>query len=112
MYQLRGQWVAQVGAGRAVSGRRRYLRATRRTKAEALAELPALRRRAAATTPEGRNRTVAVYLREWVRDVAPDTVGTEIDLGPDEFDPGAGDAYAGPDPARDLGPDEADKGAP
>ncbi|MFF0493361.1 TraG/VirB4 family ATPase [Nocardia sp. NPDC003482] len=45
-------------------------------------------------------------------DVAPDTVGTEIDLGPDEFDPGAGDAYAGPDPARDLGPDEADKGAP
>jgi integrase len=74
VYQLRGQWVAQVDAGRTVTGRRRYLRATRRTKAEALAQLPALRRRAAATTPESRDRTVAAYLREWVRDVAPDTV--------------------------------------
>ncbi|MGW5517626.1 TraG/VirB4 family ATPase [Nocardia africana] len=41
-------------------------------------------------------------------DFAPGAVGSEIDLGPDEFYAGIGDEDAGAEPGDDLGPDEAD----
>lgn len=41
-------------------------------------------------------------------DFAPGAVGSEIDLGPDEFYAGIGGEDAGAEPGDDLGPDEAD----
>lgn len=72
VYQTKdGRWVAQVEAGRATTGRRRYARATRRTKAEALKALTDLQRQVAAGVAADRTLTVAAYLDRWCDDVLP-----------------------------------------
>lgn len=69
-----GRWCAQIEAGRAPSGRRRYARAVRATKPEALAALRQLQREQDLGVTPDRVATVASYLDWWAETVLPDTV--------------------------------------
>jgi integrase len=69
-----GRWVAQIEAGRTPTGRRRYLRAVRAHKNDALAELDQLRRRARTSIPAEATATAADYLDWWATTVLPGTV--------------------------------------
>jgi integrase len=71
VYKSGGRWVAQVEAGRTSTGRRRYARATRRTKPEAIAALRDLQRQIAGGVAADRTLTVAAYLDRWVDEVLP-----------------------------------------
>lgn len=64
-----GRWVAQVEAGRLANGRRRYARATRGTKAEAVTALRDLQRQADSGVAPDNSRTVAAYLEWWADNV-------------------------------------------
>jgi integrase len=61
-----GRWVAQIEAGRAPSGRRRYARAVRRTRREAQAALKELIRAADAGLTPGQSSTVETFLGWWL----------------------------------------------
>jgi integrase len=61
-----GRWVAQIEAGRAESGRRRYARSVRRTRKEAQAALKDLQRAADAGLTPGQSSTVETFLAWWV----------------------------------------------
>lgn len=67
-------WVAQVEAGRAPNGRRRYARAVRRTRREAQAALRELQRAADSGLAPGQAATVATFLAYWIDSVLPGTV--------------------------------------
>ncbi|MGH9192253.1 MAG: tyrosine-type recombinase/integrase [Acidimicrobiales bacterium] len=69
-----GRWVAQVEAGRTPAGRRRYSRAVRRTKAEALAALKTLHHDLDTGVVPDRVATVATFLDWWADTVLPGTV--------------------------------------
>lgn len=69
-----GRWCAQVEAGRTPSGRRRYSRAVRATKPEAIAALRQLQREQDLGVTPDRVATVASYLDWWGDTVLPDTV--------------------------------------
>lgn len=69
-----GRWVAQVEAGRLTNGRRRYARATRGTKAEAVKALRDLHRQADAGVAPDHTRTVSTYLDWWADNVLHGTV--------------------------------------
>lgn len=71
VYRSGDRWVAQVEAGRAPNGRRRYARASRRTKTEALDALRQLQRDVDAGVAADRTLTVAAYLDRWATDVLP-----------------------------------------
>jgi integrase len=68
------RWVAQIEAGRAPSGRRRYARAVRRTRKEAHAALKELVRSADAGLAPGQASTVETYMGWWLDRVAKGTV--------------------------------------
>ncbi|MGH9184295.1 MAG: tyrosine-type recombinase/integrase [Acidimicrobiales bacterium] len=70
-----GRWVAQVELERAPNGRRRYTRAVRATKTEALAALRALQRRPAGAQTD--TRTLAAYLDWWGDNVLADAVADD-----------------------------------
>jgi integrase len=61
-----GRWVAQIEAGRAPSGRRRYARAVRRTRKDAQAALKELQRAADAGLTPGQSSTVETFLGWWL----------------------------------------------
>jgi integrase len=69
-----GRWVAQVDAGHLPSGRRRYSRSTRATKAEAIKALRELQRNVEAGVQLDQNSTVTTYLDWWLDNVLPGTV--------------------------------------
>lgn len=73
VYRSGGRWVAQVEAGRTPTGRRRYARATRRTKPEALNALRQLQRDVDRGVAADRTLTVGAYLDRWSTDVLPYT---------------------------------------
>lgn len=77
MYRSGDRWVAQVEAGRTPEGRRRYVRATRRTKPEALNALRDLQRQVDSGVAADRTLTVAAFLDQWVTDVLPYTDRSE-----------------------------------
>jgi integrase len=72
-----GRWVAQIEAGRARSGRRRYARSVRRTRKEAYAALKELQRAADAGLAPGQASTVVVFMGWWLDHVVRGTVGDE-----------------------------------
>jgi integrase len=72
-----GRWVAQIEAGRASSGRRRYARAVRRTRKDAQAALKELQRAADAGLMPGQASTVEVFMAWWLDHVVPSTVTAE-----------------------------------
>jgi len=76
-----GRWVAQVESGTLPSGRRRYARASRPTKREAIEALGQLQRHADQGIDLDRTSTVSGYLDWWVETVLPGTVkpSTEAD---------------------------------
>jgi integrase len=68
-----GYWIAQVEAGRDANGKRRYSRAVRRRRVDALEALKQLNRhRDLGVVPT--TTTVADYVNLWLDDVAPTTV--------------------------------------
>jgi integrase len=72
VYKSGDRWVAQIEAGRHPdTGRRRYARAARRTKPEALRALDELRRQVTAGVALDRTLTVGAYLDRWVDEVLP-----------------------------------------
>jgi integrase len=69
-----GRWVAQIEAGRSPTGRRRYARAVRTTKPEAIAALRTMQREADTGVNVDRVATVATWLDVWGDEVLPGTV--------------------------------------
>lgn len=65
------RWVAQIEAGRAPNGQRRYARAVRRTRKEAQAALKDLQRAADAGVTPGQASTVATFMGWWLTNVVP-----------------------------------------
>lgn len=76
-----GRWIAQVEAGRDASGRRRYARAVRLTKAAAIRALRELQGQVDAELVTDRTMTVSTYLDWWADNVLAGSVkeSTEAD---------------------------------
>lgn len=76
-----GRWVAQVDIGKYANHRRRYARATRATKKDAIAALRDLQRNVELGVELDRTSTVNGYLDWWLENVLPGTVkpSTEAD---------------------------------
>jgi integrase len=70
-------WCAQVQAGNYPNGKRRYVTVTRKRKADVLAELDELRRRAGAGIV-GKDQTVAELLDEWIDMRSPHLAATSV----------------------------------
>jgi integrase len=76
-----GYWVGQIEAGRGPDGRRRRARVVRKRKADVLAALDDLRRRAADGALPARVGTVATLLDFYVAEVVDVTPGTRKEYG-------------------------------
>jgi integrase len=72
-----GRWVAQVEAGRNAKGKRRYLRAVRKTHPEARTALRSLKRERDAGNTFDQRLTVGVFLDMWLDTYLPGRVSSD-----------------------------------